>query len=126
MPEYVITLFQVGISVNMLGIRNVSWLTADIHRLISCLSIVYIDHLFFGPNCTFTYSPVSDLSKSPVSVVTAEISAALTTDTVAALLSDLEVDTLSLFSELQVLDTSRSISPLLEQGQTDVNIYTYF
>ena len=92
-------LFQPGISVNMLGLDGAPWVTGDIHKLMSCLSIVKIATLFIGENCQLTYKSSSQPPKSPVRIDIAQIEASLTIDTMIDLLSHLEVNTLKIFSE---------------------------
>ena len=103
-------------SVKQIHLREVTWLTTDIKRLMSCLSITHLDGLCVGPTCQLrcSLSPASPSSLFKVREV--NIHASMSINTLTSLISNIEVIMLSLESGCQVLDMDVNTIPQVSQG----------
>ena len=98
-------LLQLKLSVKSFYLGDISWLTADVHRLISCLSITKFNNLAVLEGCKLRYglSPAA----SRISVENIDIQTSLQIETLQALLSGINVYDISFQDAAQVLNMDK-------------------
>ena len=104
-------MFQVNVSVKALCLYDVTWLNADVHMLMSCMSITYLDHLVLGATCQLRSSLSPASPSSLVKVDKVEIYTSLSINTLTSLLSHMEYTKLIFLSGCQVLDMDVNTTP---------------
>ena len=104
-------MFQVRGSVKALCLYDVTWLTADIHRLMSCLSITYLDYLVLSKTCHLRFSLPAASPSSPVKVNILQIGTSLAITTLVSILSYLDVNKLSFHAGCQMIDMDMNTAP---------------
>ena len=102
-------LFQVSVSLKKkkkkkIRLSDVTWLTTDINRLISCLSITHLDGLVVFDYCRLRSSLSPASSSSLVMVNKIEIHVSLSISTLTSLISHMEINALTFWSGCQVLN----------------------
>ena len=106
---------------------DVTWLTTDVHRLMSCLSITYLDHLVLRKTCQLRCSLSSDSPSSPVKVNILQIGTSLTITTLESILSQIDVNRLTFHAGCQVLDMDMNTTPTPQVSQGHLyEIYNMF
>ena len=103
--------FQVSVSVNEIGLADVTWLTSDVNMLMSCLSITDLERLVIGSKCQLRSDLKPALQSSPVKVDDVEIGVSLSINTLASLISHMDVNQLTFRSGCQVLDMDKNTTP---------------
>ena len=94
----------------VLALEDVSWLTSDVHSLMTSLGLTHLDALGVMPACKLRPSPPSASPISRIKVDETRIQTSLSINTLAALLSYVDVNHLAFYGGCQVLDMS-SYSP---------------
>ena len=103
--------FQISVSVNEIGLGDVTWLTSDVNMLMSGLSITYLECLVMGDKCKLISGLKHDLPSSPVKVDHVKIWVSLSINTLASLISHMEVNKLCFRAGCRVLGMDVNTTP---------------
>ena len=90
---------------------GITWLTTDVNRFLSCMSITHLDLLGLDETCQLRSSLSPASPSSPVKVDRVQIAPSLSINTLTSLISHLEVNTLAFWSGCQVLDMDVKTTP---------------
>ena len=104
-------LFQPRVLVKQIDLLGVTWQTTDVHRLMSCLSMTYLDQLVVDDECQLISSLPHASPSSLIMVDDVQIYMSLPINTLISLISHMEVNKLNFWSGCQVLDMDVNTTP---------------
>ena len=119
-------LCQVSVSVQQIHLCDVTWLTTDAYKLMSCLSLTDLDGLVLDDECKLI-SSLSPASSSPlVKMNTIQIHAPLSINTLTSLISHMEVNQITFISDCQLLDMDMTPPQQVNQDRLYIVAWLFY